>query len=165
MLIRLHKNARTTPAVRQEIQDSDLSERALAKKHNISRATARKWKKRRGSTADGPHRPHTLRATLGPAQEAVGVELRKTLLLPRWTTWWPWPASSSTPPCPVRASTGACAAMACPASRRSCPPRLAPFRLGPFKTRSQASRATRNGKPDRPVPGAIRWPGPFAYFR
>jgi transposase InsO family protein len=82
MLIRLHKNARTTPAVRREIQDSDLSERALAKKHHISRATARKWKKRRGSTADGSHRPHTLHATLSPAQEAIVVELRRTLLLP-----------------------------------------------------------------------------------
>ena len=82
MLIRLHKNARTTPAVRQEIQDSGLGERALAKKHNISRATARKWKKRRDSTADGSHRPHTLHATLSPAQEAIVVELRRTLLLP-----------------------------------------------------------------------------------
>jgi transposase InsO family protein len=82
MLIRLHKNARTTPAVRQEIQDSDLGERALAKKHNISRATARKWKKRRDSTADGSHRPQALRATPSPAQEAVVVELRRTLLLP-----------------------------------------------------------------------------------
>ena len=31
--IRLHKNARTTPAIRREIQQSTLSERALARKY------------------------------------------------------------------------------------------------------------------------------------
>jgi transposase InsO family protein len=81
MQIRLHKNARTTPAVRQEIRDSKLSERALAKKHGIARATARKWK-RRDSVEDASHRPHTLSTTLTPAPEAIGVYLRTALLLP-----------------------------------------------------------------------------------
>jgi transposase InsO family protein len=81
MRIRLHKNARTTPAVRQEIQNSPLGDRALAQKHGISRATARKWQ-RRDSTEDASHRPHTLHATLTPAQEVIVVYLRKALLLP-----------------------------------------------------------------------------------
>jgi DNA-binding GntR family transcriptional regulator len=43
MHIHLHKNARTTPAVRQDIRRSTLSERALARQYGISRTTARKW--------------------------------------------------------------------------------------------------------------------------
>lgn len=78
MQIRLHKNARATPAVRQAIRASDLSERALAQKHGISRTTARKWK-RRDSVEDASHRPHTLHTTLTPAQEAIVVYLRKSL--------------------------------------------------------------------------------------
>jgi len=50
MQIRLHKNATTTPALRKLIQNSDLSERKLAQKYRISRATVRKWKKRGSST-------------------------------------------------------------------------------------------------------------------
>jgi len=81
MEIKLHKNARTTPAIRKEIQQSSLSERALAKKYGISRSTARKWKKR-DSIEDRSHRPKNLRATLSPPEEEIVVELRKSLLLP-----------------------------------------------------------------------------------
>jgi len=81
MVIRLHKNATTTPAIRKEIQNSNLSERELAEKYGISRLTVRRWKKR-DSVEDRSHRPHNMRTTLTPAQEAVVVELRKTLLLP-----------------------------------------------------------------------------------
>jgi transposase InsO family protein len=81
MRIRLHKNARTTPAVRREIRDSELSERVLAKKHGIARTTARKWKGR-DSVEDASHRPHTLHTTLTPAQEAIVVYLRQSLFLP-----------------------------------------------------------------------------------
>ena len=81
MQINLHKRARTTPAVREEIQQSTLSERALARHYNITRATVRKWKKR-DSVEDHSHRPHVLQATLSPAEETVVAELRKTLLLP-----------------------------------------------------------------------------------
>ncbi len=41
----------------------------------------RKWQ-RREETADCSHRPHCLHTTLSPAQEAVVVALRQTLLLP-----------------------------------------------------------------------------------
>jgi transposase-like protein/transposase len=81
MEIRLHKNARTTPAIRKEIQQSNLSERALAQKYGISRLTVRKWKKR-DSVEDRSHRPKNLRATLSPLEEEIVVELRKSLLLP-----------------------------------------------------------------------------------
>ena len=77
----IHKQARTTPQLREEIRNSTLSERALAEKYNISRATVRKWKYRETSE-DRSHRPHRLHTALSPAQEAIVVELRRTLLLP-----------------------------------------------------------------------------------
>ena len=80
MNIRLHKNATTTPAIRKFIQESDLSERKLAKKFGISRSTVRRWKKR-DSVEDKSHRPHRMKTTLTPEQETIVVELRKTLLL------------------------------------------------------------------------------------
>jgi transposase len=81
MNIALHKRARTTPAVRREIQQSKLSERKLAEKYGISRSTVRKWKYR-DTAEDFSHRPHNLHATLTDPEEAVVAELRKTLLLP-----------------------------------------------------------------------------------
>ncbi len=81
MLVRLHKKARTTPAIRAELQNSTLSERKLATLYGISRSTVRKWKYRE-DVCDRSHRPHNLRTTLTPAQEAIVVELRRTLLLP-----------------------------------------------------------------------------------
>ena len=81
MNIALHKRARTTPAVRREIQQSKLSERKLSEKYGIGRSTVRKWKYR-DTTDDFSHRPHNLHATLTDAEEAVVIELRGTLLLP-----------------------------------------------------------------------------------
>ena len=81
MNITLHKRARTTPAVRREIQQSKLSERKLSEKYGISRSTVRKWKYR-DTAEDFSHRPHNLHATLTAAEEVVVTELRKTLLLP-----------------------------------------------------------------------------------
>jgi hypothetical protein len=45
MQVRLHKNSRTTLAIRQEIRGSPLSAYALAKKYGITWETANKWKK------------------------------------------------------------------------------------------------------------------------
>ena len=81
MKINLHKRARTTPAIREELRQSTLSERTLAQQYNISRETVRKWKNR-DSVEDRSHRPHVLHATLSSSEEAVVVELRKTLFLP-----------------------------------------------------------------------------------
>ncbi len=81
MSIRLHSQARTTPAIRREIQASTLSDRQLARKHGLARATVRKWRART-SVEDASHRPHTLHTTLTSAQEAIVVYLRQQLLLP-----------------------------------------------------------------------------------
>lgn len=81
MNINLHKNARTTPTVRKEIRESTASERELAERYGLNRATIRKWR-RRENTADASHCPHTLHTTLTEEQEIIAVELRRTLLLP-----------------------------------------------------------------------------------
>jgi len=79
---RIHANARTTPKIRQEIQDSDLSIDALAEKYNVSRATIIKWRKRKSQgVEDQSHRPHRLRTTLSPVQEQLILLLREELLL------------------------------------------------------------------------------------
>ena len=77
----VHPLARTTPRTRAEINASQASIRALSERYNVSRGTARKWK-RRHDVQDRSHRPHTLNTTLTPGEEAVVVELRRTLLLP-----------------------------------------------------------------------------------
>ena len=82
MRLALHKNARTTPAIRAEIAASgDLSARQLSERYGVSQATIYKWKSR-DSVHDRSHTAHRLQTTLTPAQEAVVVELRRTLLLP-----------------------------------------------------------------------------------
>ena len=81
MMIALHKNARTTPAIRAEIAASGDSAAALAQRFGITEATVYKWKKRT-SVHYASHTPHRLQTTLTPAQERVVVELRRTLLLP-----------------------------------------------------------------------------------
>ncbi|MBK8636779.1 MAG: IS481 family transposase [Chromatiaceae bacterium] len=80
MNLNLHKNARTTPAIRQELRESTKSERELAREYHLNRATVRKWRQRE-TGEDASHRPHHLHATLTPAQERVVVELRTTLFL------------------------------------------------------------------------------------
>jgi hypothetical protein len=81
MNLNLHRNARTTPAIRQELRASTKSERELAREYHLNRATVRKWR-RRETGQDASHRPHRIHATLSPVQEQVVVALRQTLLLP-----------------------------------------------------------------------------------
>lgn len=81
MQVNLHKNARTTPAIRRELRASSEPTSVLAERYNLSTITVRKWRNREG-TEDASHRPHTLHANLSPAQEGLVVELRKLLLLP-----------------------------------------------------------------------------------
>ena len=81
MQVSLHKNARTTPAIRRELQASTEPTKVLARRYHLSPITVRKWR-RRDSTEDASHRPNTLHANLSPAQEFLVVELRKLLLLP-----------------------------------------------------------------------------------
>ena len=81
MDISLHKNARTSPQIRAEIQASDLSIVALAKKYGIHRHTVRKWKNR-DDQQDKSHCPKRLNTTLSPLEEIIVIALRETLLLP-----------------------------------------------------------------------------------
>jgi transposase-like protein len=81
VLISLHKQATTTPTVRASIQASDEPAWALAERHGTSEQTVWKWRKR-NDVYDRSHTPHRLQTTLTPAQEAVAVALRMTLLLP-----------------------------------------------------------------------------------
>ena len=81
MMIALHKNARTTPAVREEIAASTEAAAVLAARYGVTEQTIYKWRKREVFT-DRSHTAHRLQTTLTPAQEAIVVELRRTLLLP-----------------------------------------------------------------------------------
>ena len=81
MLIALHKNARTTPAVRAEIAASHEPASVLAQRFGITEQTVYKWKKR-DVFADRSHTAHHLQTVLTPVQEVVVVHLRRTLLLP-----------------------------------------------------------------------------------
>jgi transposase InsO family protein len=81
MMISLHKNATTTPGIRQRLSGSDEPASVLALRYGVSEETARKWK-RRDSVRDLSATPHNLQTTLSVAQEAVVVELRRFLLLP-----------------------------------------------------------------------------------
>ena len=52
MKLNLHKNARTTPAIRQELRESTKSERELAREYHLNRATVRKWRQRETGVDD-----------------------------------------------------------------------------------------------------------------
>jgi hypothetical protein len=80
MLIRLHKKATTTPAVRDDIRICGKPIKTLARELNLNVATVRKWRERE-SGQDASHRPHRLQTTLSRSQELLVVELRRTLLL------------------------------------------------------------------------------------
>jgi transposase InsO family protein len=83
MNIQLHKNARTTPAIRRELQahPPSVTDKELAAAYGLNRHTVAKWRRREG-TEDASHRPHTIHANLNAAQEAVVLALRESLLLP-----------------------------------------------------------------------------------
>jgi hypothetical protein len=80
MLIRLHKKATTTPAIREYIRTSGQPLKVLARELNLNVATVRKWRGRE-SPQDASHRPHRMRTTLSLTQETLVVELRRTLRL------------------------------------------------------------------------------------
>lgn len=68
MQVKLHKNARTTLALRQEIKNSKESISSLAKKFNLSWNTVKRWKFS-DNLEDKSSRPHKLNTTLTPEQE------------------------------------------------------------------------------------------------
>jgi len=78
----IHPEARTTPQIRAEIKAStDLSQKALAEKYNVTTQTIKKWQER-DQTTDKSHRPDQLQTLLSSAQEDLVAELRRTLWLP-----------------------------------------------------------------------------------
>jgi transposase-like protein len=77
---RVHPQARTTPRTRAEIHSSKASLTEVAVRYNVTKATARKWRGRE-DMQDRSHCPNALSTILTPAQEALVVELRRTLLL------------------------------------------------------------------------------------
>lgn len=81
MLISLHKNATTTPATREAIQNATGSDYELARQFGVCRDTIRKWR-RRDTVLDGSHTAHRLQTTLNAGQEELVIYLRTQLLLP-----------------------------------------------------------------------------------
>ena len=83
MAVAQHPLARTSLSTRAKLKAENpaLSDQALARRYGITAATVRKWRER-DCTADHTHRPETLHCTLTPAQEAVAMEVRRTLWLP-----------------------------------------------------------------------------------
>ncbi len=80
MIIKLHKQARTTPAIRKEIQQATGTLTELAARYNVTIDTIRKWKSRE-AVEDRSHTTHRLQTSLTPAQEPIAVELSKILKL------------------------------------------------------------------------------------
>lgn len=81
MIIALHKNATTTPASREAIQNAVGSDYELARQFGVGRDTIRRWRHRDG-VFDASHTPHRLQTTLNAAQEELVVYLRSAVLLP-----------------------------------------------------------------------------------
>ena len=78
----LHGCAKTTHAVRAELQRSKASAAALAERFGINLKTVLKWRKRE-SVLDCPMGPKEARSTvLTPLEEAAIVAFRKQTLLP-----------------------------------------------------------------------------------
>jgi hypothetical protein len=72
MLIALHKNATTTPAIRRALQKATGSDYELAEQYSLTRQTVRKWRAR-DSVQDKSHTPHRLQTTLSAGQEELVV--------------------------------------------------------------------------------------------
>jgi len=75
MMLSLHKNATTTPAIRAKIAASEEPAALLAVCYGVTLDTIYRWWGRT-SFEDRSHTAHQLATTLAPAQEAVVVELR-----------------------------------------------------------------------------------------
>jgi transposase InsO family protein len=81
MDLKLHANATTTPRIRAYIQKSGASNSALARELGIHSRTVARWKTR-PDVADRSTRPHRLATTISEWEEALILELRRSLALP-----------------------------------------------------------------------------------
>ena len=73
----LHSNAKTTPRIREEIQNSKESLVKIAKKYGISVKTVSKWK-RNISIQDKPSGPKIARSSLSSLEQNIICEFRRT---------------------------------------------------------------------------------------
>src|ERR687885_451309 len=77
-MLRIHPNARTTPAVRAEIARSQESTGVLAQRFGVSTETIRKWRKRGPEDClDHSARPHRLPWKASEEERAVVCALRR----------------------------------------------------------------------------------------
>ena len=77
----LHKRAKTTYLIREEIQTSKLSLKALAKKYGISISTVYKWRKRE-DVRDKPMGNGRANSILTKEEEEIICEARRKTWLP-----------------------------------------------------------------------------------
>ena len=83
---RMRLHAKTTHAIRGELQRSQASVASLARQYGINEKTVIKWRKRR-SVEDMPMGPKERRSTvLSPMEEAAIVALRMQARLPLETS-------------------------------------------------------------------------------
>src|SRR3954462_2645852 len=79
----IHSQARTTPAVRQEIARSTEPTGVLAKRFSVSTETVRKWRKRGAQDCqDHSSRPHKLPWTATDEERAIVCALRRSTGFP-----------------------------------------------------------------------------------
>ena len=78
MQIQLHKNARTTPAIRAEMQAYTGDTKSLSEIYGVTWETADKWRKR-NTVNDLSHTPHHLATSLNAMQEEILLFVRKQL--------------------------------------------------------------------------------------
>jgi transposase-like protein len=81
MDVKLHANATTTPRTRAYIQRSSASLASLARELGVSSRTVARWKAR-AEVHDRSHVPHRLLTRMTAWEEALAVELRRSLWLP-----------------------------------------------------------------------------------
>ena len=74
MLISLHQNATTTPAIRAAIQKATGSDYEPARQFNVTRETIRRWRKR-DTVQDGSHTAHRLQTPLNAGREELVIYL------------------------------------------------------------------------------------------
>src|SRR4051812_4417257 len=83
LMLSIHPNARTTPAVRAEIARSGGPTGELAKRYGVSTETIRKWRKRGADDCrDRSSRPHKLPWKASEEERAVVCALRRATGFP-----------------------------------------------------------------------------------
>src|SRR3954471_12290364 len=83
LMLAIHPNARTTPAVRAEIARSSETTGELARRYGVSTETVRKWRKRGvADCRDRPSRPHRLPWKASEEERAVVCALRRATGFP-----------------------------------------------------------------------------------